>query len=182
MENSVHLPFEEWLLSERSLSAYQEQALNEHLQTCEACRQLDQTWGSVSNLFRTAPVVAPKVGFTIRWAQRQAAERLQKQRRQAWIIFGIVALNAVVFLTLLASQVVAMMTSPAQWLLVKMYFVTRYLAVVGLLDTIFDAISQTTVAFPLIGLFFLVGLASFFSVLWVVAYRQLTSQTRRVKQ
>jgi predicted anti-sigma-YlaC factor YlaD len=181
MQNSAHLPFEEWLLAERPLSAYQEQALNEHLETCDACRSLKQSWGSVSNLFRTAPVVAPKVGFSARWAERQAAERLQKQRRQAWIIFGIVMTNALVFLGLLASQIVAMMTSPAQWLLVKMYFVTRYLALVGVVDAIFDAVSQTALAFPLIGLFFLVGLASFFSVLWVVAYRQLTSQTRRVK-
>lgn len=181
MQNSAHLPFEEWLLAERPLSAYQEQALNEHLETCEACRSLQHSWGNVSNLFRTAPIVTPKVGFTARWAERQAAERLQKQRRQAWTIFGIVAVNAVVFLALLASQIIAMATSPAQWLLVKMYFITRYLALVGFFDTIFDAISQTTVAFPLIGLFFLVGLASFFSVIWVVAYRQLTSQTRRVK-
>lgn len=181
MQNSAHLPFEEWLLSERPLSAYQEQALNEHLETCDACQDLKQSWGNVSNLFRAAPLVTPKVGFTARWAERQAAERVQKQRRQAWIIFGIVMVNALVFLGLLTSQIVAMVTSPSQWLLVKMYFVTRYLAVAGLVDAIFDAMRQSAIAFPLIGLFFLVGLASFFSVLWLVAYHQLTSQTRRVK-
>jgi anti-sigma factor RsiW len=182
MQNSAHLPFEEWLLADRPLSTYQEQALNEHLATCDACRNLKQSWGSVSTLFRTAPLVTPKTGFTARWAERQAAERLRKQRRQAWIIFGIVMVNALVFLGLLTSQIVAMVTSPSQWLLVKMYFVTRYLAAAGAVDALFDAMRQSAIAFPLLGLFFLVGLASFFSVLWVVAYRQLTSQTRKVKK
>jgi hypothetical protein len=181
MQNSTHLPFEEWLLADRPLSAYQEQALNEHLETCDACHDLKQSWVSVSNMFRADPLVAPKAGFTARWAERQTVERLQKQRKQAWIIFGIVAVNALVFLALLTSQIVAMMTSPGQWIIVKMYFVTRYLAAIGLLDAIFDAIFHMTLAFPLLGLFLLVGVASFLTVLWVVAYRQLTSQTRRVK-
>lgn len=181
MENSVHLPFEEWLLSERTLSTYQEQALDEHLQTCVACRELKQSWGNVNDLFCVAPQVTPRVNFTARWVDRQAAARTHKQRRQAWIIFGIMAVNAIVFLALFATQAWAMVNSPAQWLLIKMYFLTRYLAVVGFVNSLVQAISQMTLAFPLVGLFFLVGITSFLSVLWFVAYRQLTSQTRRVK-
>ncbi|MFZ6027386.1 MAG: anti-sigma factor family protein [Chloroflexota bacterium] len=181
MENSVHLPFEEWLLSERTLSTYQEQALEEHLQTCTACQGLKQSWGHVNHLFREAPQVTPKVNFTARWVERQAAARTRKQRRQAWIIFGILSVNAVVFLGLLAMQAWSLVNSPAQWLLIKMYFLTRYLSVVGFVNTVIQAISETTLAFPLVGLFFLVGVTSFLSVVWFVAYRQLTSQTRRVK-
>lgn len=181
MENSAHLPFEEWLLSERELSTYQEQALDEHLETCSDCRGLKQSWGNVNDLFRAAPQIAPKVNFAARWADRQLAERTRKQRRQAWIIFGIVAINAIVFLALFAFQAWAMVNSPGQWLLIKMYFLTRYMAVAGFLESLIQGISRMTLAFPLVGLFFLVGVTSFLSVLWFVAYRHLTSQTRRAK-
>lgn len=181
MENSTHLPFDEWLLSEHSISDYQQQALNEHLQSCEDCRQLKNAWGGVQSMFHAAPQVAPVPGFTSRWMQRQASENLQRQRKQAWIVLSIVSVNALVLFILIALQISSLANSPTNWLLLKAYFLSRIYTVIDFGQSFFGAISQVAFAFPLIGLFFLVGFATFLSVLWFVVYRQLTSQTRRIE-
>ena len=180
MENSKHLPFEEWLLSERSLSSYQQQALDEHLQSCDDCVQLQNSWDQVHNLFLNPPQVAPQAGFTARWLQRQAAVRTHQQHRNAWVIFGIVAVNVVIFFIFIALQVAALVSTPSQWLYIKAYYLSQVYAIFSFTQSLFDVMSEMALSIPLIGLMFLFGSASLLAVFWFVAYRQLTV-ARRIK-
>jgi len=180
MTNSTHQPFEDWLVSERPLSPYQEQALREHLNACEACHDLKISLQGLDRLFKAAPQARPKPDFTTRWLARQSAERMARQRRQAWTLFGIVLVNALALLSLLGSQVAAVLNSPTQVLLIRAYFVSVAVALADLVTSLFVPGRALPFGLPVVGLMLFTGVASFVSVLWLVAYRQLTSNTRRV--
>lgn len=175
-----HPPFEEWLLAQEPLSADQSRTLQEHLQGCEPCRQLEGSLAGMERMLRTAPQVGPRPGFNARWQERLAKQRLQQQRRQTWLMFGASASLAALLLALLGIQIASLFSSTTQVLLLKAYLIST---VVNLSEAFASALALgRTVATGLTvtGLIFVSGFTSFISVLWIVTYRQLTSTARRI--
>jgi anti-sigma factor RsiW len=84
-----HQPFEEWMLGEEDLDPEQKQALEEHLQNCESCPSLAQSWQTVRHEIETEPLAVPLPGFGQRWQARLVQKRAEHQRRLAWGIFGL---------------------------------------------------------------------------------------------
>jgi hypothetical protein len=83
-----HRPFEEWLLNDERLTSEQDQDLRVHLRNCPECAALAK-----ANLsLRSAAVVAPANGFSLRFQVRLAAQR-KVQRRQT--IIGLILLGLV---------------------------------------------------------------------------------------
>jgi hypothetical protein len=173
-----HQPFKDWLLSEERLEAEQAQALQQHLRECADCRQIESAWADAHALIQRAPDAAPVPGFTTRWQARLAARRLQEQRRQAWAAIAVTGGVAFLLLVLFGTQVLNLLSSPAQWLLLWVSRLTSLLSLYGVIQELFYALGQVTPAVPLIGLFFAVGFVSFLSVLWLATYRQLTTARR----
>ncbi len=180
MAKSTHQPFDDWILSQRPLSPYQAQTLQQHLHDCDACRELKESLNGVERIFKTAPQVAPKANFTARWLERQAAEKLARQRQQAWIVFGIVSVNALALIILLGSQIATLIGSPTNLLLLRAYTLSLGVSLLELIRTFALAGFNLRYGFPLAGLVLFTGVTSFLSVLWLVTYRQLTSSTRSI--
>jgi hypothetical protein len=76
-----HQPFEEWLLSDDELDQDQEQALNEHLETCTQCPPVVEAWKNVLIDIKYSPEVSPTPGFTQRFEARLAERRAENQQR-----------------------------------------------------------------------------------------------------
>ena len=80
-----HQPFENWLLSEDTLSPENASALRGHLETCDHCRELQAAWTDVSNLFQDVPDIEPAPGFVNRWQTRLEVERqVELSVRHRW--------------------------------------------------------------------------------------------------
>jgi anti-sigma factor RsiW len=173
-----HQPFRSWLLSEEPLPPDQAQALRQHLQECEACRQLDFSWAQIHGLFRRVPEAAPASGFTERWHQRLVAHRLAAQRRQAWIAMAATAGTGLLLLLILAIQVVQVLRAPAQLLLVWIARLTSLLNVLLDIQQVALKVLDSGPIIPITAGVFAFGFVCFLCVAWVAAYRQFTSNWR----
>ena len=177
-----HLLIEEWLLSASNLTPEEQASLQEHLKSCDSCRQLSDAWQEVEYQLKTAPVCSPTPGFTGRWQVKLAQEQQRRQRRQAIYVlalWGGIALVLIIFLGLWAWP---MIRNPLPYLLVLGYQLTRTFY-------LFSGVGRAleTVARSLLGLVpgtlwvaMLVALGSL-GVIWIVAFRKLTSPRRVVQ-
>lgn len=96
-----HHPFENWLLSDEKLDEAQEKALQTHLDECRQCQLISHSWNQVENLMLTSSDPDPAPGFGLRWQQRLAFDRQQRQQRKMWFLtLGLSALTAFIFLGL----------------------------------------------------------------------------------
>ena len=172
-----HQPIENWLLADEPLNAEQSQALIEHLNTCEKCNRLDTTWKEVQDLFQTVPMLTPAPGFTARWQERRAVQLSKRHQRQSWIFLAVTGSSAAALLVILGLSVLSLVIQPDQLLIYSIYRLT--------IETIGNFLSTTLRALgsgmPFLVWIGLSGLASMFSVIWFVLYRQLITQRRLVQ-
>ena len=175
-----HLPYKEWMLSEAPLSAEQDDALQEHLRACEACRQIEPAWMDVKALMQKTPAAEPLPGFSRRWRVRLEQHRLSKQRRLAWIILGIIAGIALVLSALFSLQVLQILDAPGNMILLVVSRLTDILSIYWSLGGIFNSLSGYIPSVPWLLMIFGMGMLSFLSVLWLATYRKLTLGGRTV--
>ena len=107
-----HRPFEEWLLEDQPLDPAQKRELDAHLRTCETCSAIAE-----SNLaLRSARVIAPAPGFTVRFQERLVLAR-RAQRRRTLLGTLFFSLGGLLLLALLAGPLlVSLIDSPADWI------------------------------------------------------------------
>jgi hypothetical protein len=107
-----HRPFEDWLLEDQPLSPTQKRELDSHLRNCKVCSGIAE-----SNLaLRSARLVAPAPGFTVRFQERLVLAR-RAQRRRTLIGTLFFSLGGLLLLVLLAGPIlVSLIGSPAEWL------------------------------------------------------------------
>jgi hypothetical protein len=175
-----HQPFRDWLLSDEDLSVEQTQGLQEHLRTCESCRKIETGWVEVDALFHKVPQSEPVPGFTSRWQEHLAVHQHKKQHRRAWIIIGLTTVVVAFILILLGFQIWSILESPGPLLL---GWLSRLIGLVSIYYTfqdIYSIASENISIFSVLGLFFMVGIISFMSVLWLTAYRKLSMARRLV--
>ncbi len=173
-----HQPFRDWLLSEEKLSTDQTQALQDHIHSCESCSQIKAAWLKVESAFDKSPEYRPAPGFTSRWQARLSEHQRAKQKRRVWIMIGFTALIVTSLLSLLMTQLWSLLQAPGPFIAVLF---NRFLTLVPFYLTIQDIFSSYTGSTPIytfIGMFFLVGMVSFMSVLWLSTYRRITMARR----
>jgi predicted anti-sigma-YlaC factor YlaD len=114
-----HQPYETWLTSEEPLIPEDEQKLQEHINTCESCRQLSYAWTEVQDLFREPQLAQPAPGFTHRWQSRfiewQLRETERRQKRVSWTFFAAMIGAAFVLLGFMANQFFSSVEGPIQF-------------------------------------------------------------------
>ena len=175
-----HQPFRDWLLSDEKLSADQTQALQEHLHSCEPCSQLAGAWTEVELSFRQSPQLSPAPGFTTRW-QAHLDEYLQhKQRQRVWLSMVIMVISVTALLVILVSQVWTFVQSPGDYLAVWFNSLISLVAIYYALADKFQSITGYMPVYTFIGMFFLVGIISFMSVLWLATYKKISMVRRAV--
>jgi anti-sigma factor RsiW len=99
-----HLPFEEWILSDDTLSENDLRELQRHLRECDQCRSIDQGWRLARQSLRETEMQAPAPGFANRW-KAMARQRLQTPSpAQAWFFLVATGLGSLAMATALAVQ------------------------------------------------------------------------------
>lgn len=175
-----HQPFRDWLLSNEELLPDQQQILQDHLHSCESCREIDTAWSEVESIFRRTPQVQPSPGFTTRWQTTMASYQLRQQKIRGWVGIGATAFFVTCLLVILIGQIWILVQSPdvfiAMWL-------ERFVTMISLFYTaqeILSPLNWNISVFSIIGGIFMVGITSFMSVLWLATYRKLSTARRSI--
>ncbi|RPI29701.1 MAG: hypothetical protein EHM70_15470 [Chloroflexota bacterium] len=174
-----HQPFETWLLSEESLLPEQGRALREHLRDCEACRQLETSWAGVHQFLRSAEPATPAVGFTLRWQERLAEQKIIRHKRQSWAMLFFTSGMAMLLLLFLGTQAFDLLNDPGPLLLLwASRLVTLLFYADATRDIVLTLLRSIITVVPLPMWVLLTGMLSILCVLWAVAIQQLTSARR----
>ena len=106
-----HQPFEEWLLNDKNLTPSETRELDLHLRTCVYCTSLSATGLAL----RSAPVASPAAGFTMRFQQRLAAQKIAERRRKLWgmVILLVSGVSLIGWFT--APYLLAFASRPVEW-------------------------------------------------------------------
>jgi hypothetical protein len=107
-----HQPFEDWLLNDKPLTAAEKRELDAHLRSCIHCTALSATGLAL----RSARAVPPAAGFTMRFQQRLAAQKVAERRRRLWGIFALVVTGVTLFSWLAAPYLRIFLSAPIEWL------------------------------------------------------------------
>lgn len=107
-----HQPFESWLLDDKYLSAAEKRELAAHLRDCRTCTALAETGLAL----RSTKVASPAAGFTLRFQQRLAAQKVAERRRRLWGLIVLIVSGAGLVSWFAAPFVYAFISAPVQWL------------------------------------------------------------------
>jgi hypothetical protein len=163
-----HQPFETWILDPDPLTKEDRRSLQDHLDSCAQCQQIQRRWQSVHLELRARPMALPAPGFTMRWQSGLAERRARQQRRQAWKIFGYFAGGALFILLLLSAYLLAT-TTPADWLSSGIRLLTSSRNLIDLGAYLVDTwLASTSLAVNLaLWIYLTVGLC-LLSMIWVL--------------
>jgi hypothetical protein len=109
-----HLPFEEWLLNETSVTPEQQRDLDLHLRTCAYCSALAET----GRMLSTSKMTAPAPGFTMRFQTRLAEQKLAERRRKLWGAALFILGGLVLLMWSVGPYLTSFIASPATWIAV----------------------------------------------------------------
>jgi hypothetical protein len=107
-----HQPFEDWLLNDKNLTSTEKWELDSHLRTCTYCTALSATGLAL----RSANVTAPAAGFSMRFQQRLAAQKITERRRRLWGVFVLTFGGIGLLGWITAPFVFSFIASPVQWI------------------------------------------------------------------
>jgi hypothetical protein len=169
-----HQPFRNWLLSDEQLSNEQIQSLQNHLASCESCSRIELAWKELDIQFKNTSQVAPSSGFTQRFQSRLVEYQSTQQLRRSWLAMGATALVAFILLAVLVSQAWQLIEAPGPFMMVWLERLVSIISIYYLLQNLVGSISWSTPFFTFIVMFFLVGMVSFMSVLWLLMYKKFS--------
>ncbi len=106
-----HQPFEDWLLNEKNLTAAERREMDVHLRTCRHCMALSSTGLAL----RSANVIPPAPGFTLRFQKRLAAQKIAERRRRLWGSIILIISGAGLAGWFTAPYLMAFANAPVQW-------------------------------------------------------------------
>jgi len=107
-----HRPFEDWLLNNQPLTPTEKLDLDAHVRACPHCAALAESGIEL----RSVRMVPPAPGFTVRFQQRLAAQRIAERRRRLWGLVVLLVGGGALLLWLTAPFLLALISSPAQWI------------------------------------------------------------------
>jgi hypothetical protein len=176
-----HQYFKDWLLTEEPLTFEQTQKLEQHINECNSCQQLQTAWLDIHRLIKVIPDVDPVPGFTTRWEERVIQQRKQAQKRLTWIAFTSLSGIALLVTVMLGFQVFELIRSPQQ---ITLVFLSRIAVLISYLTITKDYLNFLStyipeVSFPII--VFSSGLMTLLCVLWFATMKQVSSDWRIVK-
>ena len=179
-----HQPFENWILSEETLSPENAGALQDHLETCNQCRELQAVWVEVVDLFQGVPDVEPVPGFVNRWQERLAVERqVELSIRHRWqsIIMLILIGNVIAGLVvLLGSQFLTTFDTPLSLVLSGVYRLASMVTFINVVQNVFATLFRTIISVVPVGLWAVLGIGLVGAVaIWIISLTSLSVLPRR---
>ncbi len=179
-----HQPFENWLLFDNPLAPDQARALDEHLQVCEHCRGLQQSWQGVVNLFQESPDLDPTPGFADRWQTRLQQEHQgvleSRHRWHSWITLILFANGVSLLSVLLGMTFFNTFDSLTEFLLVWVYRLTSLLTVINIFQNLLAIMIRTIPGLlPPGGWAILAAIVSSGSLIWILSIARLARMPGR---
>ena len=179
-----HQPFENWLLSDENLSPEDAGFLDEHLQSCEHCREIQDAWTGVLDLFQEVPDLEPAPGFVNRWQERlEIDSQIELSVRHRWqsIIMLILVGNVIAALVvLLGTQFLTTFDSPLAFILTGIYRFASTMTFINVIQNIFLTLFRTITSIVPAGIWALLGVGLVGSgAIWVISMTSLSMLPRR---
>ncbi|HSB66408.1 MAG TPA: zf-HC2 domain-containing protein [Anaerolineales bacterium] len=173
-----HQPFRGWLLSEDELTIEQAQALQDHLGSCDDCRQIESSWKELEAVIDRSSQLSPVPGFVGRWQIRLVEQQQHQQKLRGWYMIGATSLVVISLFVLVIFLLQSLLTAPDAY--VAAIF-DRLMVVLSIFFTIRNLVGSVTLPgpfFTLLGMVFLFGIISFMCVLWLATYRKISIARR----
>lgn len=95
-----HQPFEQWIFEDQKNSAQQSSLLLDHLEQCQDCSNLNQSWLSIENELTRPVMLAPAAGFSSRFQARLAIRKAEQYQKQ--VIKTLALVGSGILLTMAA--------------------------------------------------------------------------------
>lgn len=179
MAKSNHLPFEDWLLSEETLTSQETRTMQEHLQACDSCSQMSDSWKEVEDQLQRAPMISPTPGFTSRWRAHMAVDRQKQERRQTLYILLFASGSAGLLFVFLGILMLPAFESPRSFLLAWGY---QFVALFSLANASAEVLlSSLRILLGVVPATLWAGITAALgtlSLVWMVSIQKLTSIRR----
>ena len=174
-----HQLFEEWMFSEEGLSLDDNQSLEEHLDTCDSCRQLSLAWREVESEIQVAPILSPASGFTERWQARLASDRLKQQHRLNLSILFFTVGGAALLIIVSSVMLIPLFKSPWPFLLSWAYQLATLYSMTTVYGGALTTLVRTLVNIvpPLLWVAFPVAFGVL-SVIWLLVFQKIIFSRR----
>jgi hypothetical protein len=174
-----HQPFENWLLSEDTLSPENTSSLRDHLESCDHCRELETAWTGVVGLFQDVPDLEPAPGFVNRWQARLEVERqVELSVRHRWqsIIMLILIGNVIVALVVLfGTQFLTTFDKPLELVLSGIYRIASIVTFFNAAQNVVITLFKTITSVVPVGIWALMGLGLVGSgAIWIISLKSLS--------
>lgn len=161
-----HQPFETWLLDEAHLTNPQKQELNAHLRVCKNCSALAET----SLILRSAKAIEPTAGFTLRFQEKLATQKLAERRRKLWGLFVLV-ISGLSLLTWFAfPYITTFLAAPVEWVTAGISYLLYIFTSLLTFTEVFQVFTRVLPNFiPPYAWMILISAIAGFSLLWTVS-------------
>jgi len=172
-----HQPFETWLLDDKVLTAAEKRELDSHLRNCKTCSALAETGLAL----RSSRVLTPKTGFSMRFQQRLAAQKLAERRRRLWGMVVFVFSGVGFASWVLTPAITSLTSSPVEWLITAASFFLYLFSSLQAIGDMFSVMARILPSFlpPYAWMVIVSGLAGV-GLLWTVSIWRLSRQTQGV--
>jgi len=164
-----HHLYEEWILSDETLSPAENASVQEHLAACPECRQLKNRWEAAKLQINREGLAAPAAGFTMRW-QNDLPDRINRLETQSArrFLFIILACSA----AMLAGWIVTwLLNSPTANIATSLIKLTANSILVfqGIKFMVFPALRSIPLVYILAGISLAGTTALMLSAVWAGA-------------
>lgn len=172
-----HQPFETWLLDDKYLSKTEKRDLDAHLRTCRVCSALAETGLAL----RSARVISPAAGFTARFQQRLAVQKVVERRRRLWGLFVLIVGGVSLLGWLAAPYIYAFVSAPVEWLTAAVGYFLFLFTSAQAFSEILKVMARILPGFvpPYAWMVFLSALAGM-GLIWVVSIWRFSNKPRGV--
>lgn len=168
-----HQPFEEWLLNDKNLTSTEKRDLNLHLRTCAHCTALSATGLAL----RSANVTAPAAGFSMRFQQRLAAQKIAERRRKLWGMLVLILGGASLLGWFAAPYIYTFISAPVEWITVIIgYFLFAVTSLQALTEVVSVMIRIVADFMPPYVWMVLVSALAGFGLLWIISIWRLSNR------
>lgn len=161
-----HQPFEIWLLDDKHLTTAEKGELNTHLRVCKTCSALAETGLAL----RSAKVAEPIAGFTLRFQEKLALQKVVERRQRLWGLIVLVV-SGLGLLTWFASPyITTFLAAPIEWVTAGVGYLLYIFTSLSALTEVFQVFTRVLPNFipPYVWMILFSAIAGF-SLLWTVS-------------
>lgn len=161
-----HQPFETWLLDDKHLTTTEKGELNTHLRVCKTCSAIAET----SLVLRSAKVIEPSVGFTLRFQEKLTIQKIAERRRRLWglIILVVSGLGLLTWFT--SPYIMTFLAAPIEWVYAGVSYLFYIFTSLSALTEVVQVFTRVLPSFipPYVWMILFSAIAGF-SLLWTVS-------------